>query len=113
MKKHVFAMAVLLSSGTAWAQLPTKEPAKAAAKPAATGPLATVNGVQIPRQRFDLVLRQQMARGAPDNEQLRAQVREALINNEVLIQEASRSGIAKRPEVLQQIDITRQEVIAN
>ena len=120
MKKQIFALALLLPallSGPALAQLPTKEPAKGAAKeapkPAATGPLATVNGVQIPRNRLDLVVRQQAARGAQDNEQLRAQVREALINNELLIQEANRSGIAKKAEVQQQIDLTRQEVIAN
>jgi peptidyl-prolyl cis-trans isomerase C len=112
MKRQVIALALLLPCAVL-AQLPTKEPAKAPAKPAATGPLATVNGVQIPRQRLDLVVRQQMARGAPDNEQLRAQVREALINNELLNQEANRSGIAKKSEVLQQIDVTRQEVIAN
>ena len=66
-----------------------------------------------PAAALDLVLRQQTARGAPDSEQLRAQVREALINNELLIQEANRSGIAKKAEVQQQIDLTRQEVIAN
>lgn len=120
MKKQIFALAWLLPallSGPALAQLPTKEPAKAAtkdaAKPAASGPLATVNGVQIPRSRLDVVVRQQAARGAQDNEQLRAQVREALINNELLIQEANRSGIARKAEVQQQIDLTRQEVIAN
>jgi peptidyl-prolyl cis-trans isomerase C len=114
MNKRIFALALLLPCGLALAQLPTKEPAKAPAKAApATGPLATVNGVQIPRQRLDVVVRQQMARGAPDNEQLRTQVREALINNELLTQEANRSGIAKRAEVLQQLDVTRQEVIAN
>jgi peptidyl-prolyl cis-trans isomerase C len=116
MKKRIFALALLLPallSGPALAQLPIKEPAKAPAKPAATGPLATVNGVQIPRNRLDLVVRQQVARGAQDNDQLRAQVREALINNELLIQEANRSGIARKAEVLQQIDLTRQEVIAN
>jgi peptidyl-prolyl cis-trans isomerase C len=116
MKKQIFALALLLPC-LALAQLPTKEPAKAAAKdaakPAATGPLATVNGVQIPRNRLDVVVRQQAARGAQDNEQLRAQVREALINNELLIQEANRSGVAKKAEVQQQIDLTRQEVIAN
>src|SRR5512132_2119137 len=112
MKRRVIALALLLPC-LALAQLPTKEPAKAPAKPAASGPLATVNGVQIPRQRFDVVLRQQTARGASDSEQLRAQVREALVNNELLIQEANRSGIAKKADVLQQIDITRQEVIAN
>ena len=120
MKKQFFALAFLLPallSGPVLAQLPTKEPAKGAtkdaAKPAASGPLATVNGVPIPRHRLDLVVRQQAARGAQDNEQLRAQVREALINNELLIQEANRSGIAKKAEVQQQIDLTRQEVIAN
>ncbi|MSQ49919.1 MAG: peptidylprolyl isomerase [Betaproteobacteria bacterium] len=112
MKRQVIALALLLPC-LAFAQLPTKEPAKAPAKPAATGPLATVNGVQIPRQRLEVVLQQQVARGASDSEPLRAQVREALINNELLIQEANRSGIAKKAEVLQQLDITRQEVIAN
>ena len=34
-------------------------------------------------------------------------------NNELLNQEANRSGIAKKAEMLQQLDITRQEVIAN
>ena len=116
MKKNIFALAWLLPallSGPALAQLPTKEPAKTPAKPAATGPLATVNGIQIPRNRLEIVVRQQTARGAQDNDQLRAQVREALINNELLIQEANRIGIAKKAEVLQQIDLTRQEVIAN
>jgi len=118
MNRRIFALALMLPCA-AFAQLPTKEPAKAPAKDApkaaatATGPLATVNGVQIPRQRLDIVVRQQTARGAPDNEQLRAQVREALINNELLTQEATRSGIARKPEVLQQLDIARQEVIAN
>lgn len=111
MKKQLFLLALLLPS-LALAQLPTKEPAKPAAA-AKDGPLATVNGVQIPRNRIELVVRQQVERGAQDNEQLRAQVREALINNELLIQEANRSGIAKKAEVQQQIDLTRQEVIAN
>jgi len=117
MKKKLFAAA--LASALAFpalAQLPTKEPAKPAAKPAAvpaTGPVATVNGVVIPRQRLDQVLRQQIARGAADSEGLRNQVRDALVNNELLVQEANRTGLAKKPEVQQQIDLTRQEVIAN
>jgi peptidyl-prolyl cis-trans isomerase C len=114
MKKQIFAIALCLPALALAQQLPTKEPAKAApAKPAATGPVATVNGTVIPRQRLDLVVRQQVARGAADSEGLRAQVREALINNELLVQEANRSGLAKKPEVQQQIDLTRQEVIAN
>ncbi len=110
MKKLFFVLAFCLPA-LGVAQLPTKEPAKPAAAP--TGPLATVNGVAIPRQRLELVVRQQVARGAQDSEQMRAQAREALINNELLIQEANRNGLAKKAEVQQQIDLTRQEVIAN
>jgi len=89
--------------------LPSFALAQAAKEPA----VATVNGVAIPKSRADAVVKQQVSRGAQDNDQMRAQVREALINNELLLQEASRTGISKKPEVLQQIDLTRQEVIAN
>lgn len=118
MNKKILAAALLLPS-LALAQLPTKEPAKAPAKPATapaaalTGPLATVNGVAIPRQRLELVVRQQVTRGATDNEQLRTQVRELLINNELLIQEANRSGLAKKTEVQQLLELNRLEITAN
>ena len=115
MKKRIFALALLSAlagaqfSGPALAQLPTKEPAK----PASSGPLATVNGVAIPRQRAETFVRLQTARGAQDNDQLRGQVRELLINNELLVQEANRTGLAKKAEVQQQIDLNRLEIIAN
>ena len=118
MNRKLLAAALLLPS-LAFAQAPakpaaaSKEATKPAAAAAATGPLATVNGVAIPRSRLEHVVRQQVARGAQDNEQLRAQLREALINNELLMQEANRSGVAKKPEVQQQIELTRMEVIAN
>jgi peptidyl-prolyl cis-trans isomerase C len=114
MKKRILLLALCLPAlALAQQQLPTK-PAAAPAKPVpATGPVATVNGVVIPRQRLDLVVRQQVGRGAADSEGLRAQAREALVNNELLVQEANRTGLAKKPEVQQQIELTRQEVIAN
>ena len=119
MKRRFFALSLMLPC-LALAQLPTKEPAKAPAKPAAapsavpaTGPLATVNGVAIPRSRLEVVIKQQVARGAKDSAELRAGVREALINNELLVQEANRSGVAKRAEVQQQIELNRAELIAN
>ena len=105
--------------GAAFAQapaLPTKEPAKPAAPAAPAskdGPVATVNGVAIPRYRSDLFLQQQAQRGNRDSEQLRAQIREVLINNEVVFQEANRGGTAKRPEVQQQLELMRHEVIVN
>ena len=86
-----------------------KPAAKAAAKPAAA--IATVNGVAVPRSRLDVMVRQQQARGGQDNEQMRAVMREELINREVIAQEAQRSGLVKSAEVQAQLDIARQEVI--
>lgn len=89
---------------------PAKPAAKAAAKPAA-GPVATVNGTAIPRTRLDFVLRQQAARGTPDNEKTRAAAREDLINREIVAQEAARAGTAKKQDVQLQLDMARQEVL--
>ncbi len=92
----------------ALAQLPTDKPA---AKAAAAGPVATVNGTAIPRTRLDFMMRQQVARGAPDNEQTRGVVREDLINRELVAQEAARSGAARRQDVQLQLEMARQEVL--
>lgn len=84
---------------------------KPAAKPAATGPVATVNGTAIPRARLDYLVRQQTSRGAPDNEQTRAAVRDELINRELVAQEAARAGTAKKGDVPVQLDMARQDVL--
>jgi peptidyl-prolyl cis-trans isomerase C len=95
-------------------QLPTKEPAQKPAAPAMReGPVATVNGVVIPRQRAEFVIKQQTARGAQDSDALRARVREVLINNEVIAQEATKSGTAKKADVQMQLEMARQEIIVN
>src|SRR5262245_5982543 len=113
MKMRMLAAALLAAPMLVSAQaLPSKEPAKAPAKkgggPAA---IATVNGVAIPRARAEALMTQQRARGAPDNDQMRAQIREELVNREILMQEAQKSGVAKSPEVTGQLDLARQEII--
>jgi len=113
---RIFAAALLLPT-LALAQqtpLPTKEEKKAPAKPkpaAKGGTVATVNGVAVPQSRADVLVQQQQQRGAPDNEQLRAMVRDELINREVVAQEAQRAGIAKQPDVQAQLDMARQEIL--
>jgi peptidyl-prolyl cis-trans isomerase C len=87
-----------------------KAAGKASAKPAA-GAVATVNGVAVPRSRVDLMMRQQAARGGQDNDQMRALMREELINRELIAQEAGRSGIAKTADVQAQLDLVRQEIV--
>ncbi len=84
---------------------------KPAAKAAAPSTIATVNGVAVSKARGEFLLNQQIARGAPDNDQTRAMIREELVNREVLAQEALRAGVAKLPEVQMQLDMARQELI--
>jgi peptidyl-prolyl cis-trans isomerase C len=110
--KQLLAVFALALPGLALAQLPGREPAKPAPVPA-TGPIATVNGVAISRARMDTVLRIQKERGVQDNDQVRSQIREVLINNELLNQEASRSGLLKKADIQQQLELSRNEAIAN
>jgi len=116
MKMRILVAALLATPLVAAAQLPTKEPAKKEAAPkkdAAKGapPIATVNGVAIPRARGEALLKQQQARGMPDNDQSRGMIREELVNREVLMQEAQKSGVARSPEVANQLDLARQEIV--
>jgi len=75
------------------------------------GPVAKVNGVAVPRARLDFMVQQQAARGAPDNEQTRAAMRDELVNREIVAQEAQKAGIAKQADVQTRLDIARQQVI--
>lgn len=82
-----------------------------AAKPAAAGTVATVNGVAIPGARSEALFKARTQRGEPDSPQLRNAIREELINRELISQDATRAGLAKNPEVVAQMDLVRQEVL--
>lgn len=75
------------------------------------GKVATVNGKDIPQSRANLLVRERTMQGVPDSPQLREQVKDELINREVVVQEAERRGLAKSPEVQQQLEIARQQVL--
>ena len=109
MKHRILAATLLVIPALALAQVPEKK----AAKPAATKPIATVNGVAVPQARADLLMQQQMSRGGADSEQMRGMVRDELVNRELLMQEAQKSGTAKQPEVQTQLDMARQEIIVS
>jgi peptidyl-prolyl cis-trans isomerase C len=101
LKYSKFAALALLSaimSGTVYAE------AKAA---------ATVNGVAIPQARLDMRVKAAMAQGQPDTPELRNAVRDELINIEVLAQAASKKGLSKQAEVVQQIDLSKQTILAS
>lgn len=75
-------------------------------------PYVTVNGVAQPSARAEILLREQIARGAQDNQQLRDGVRDVLVNQALMEQEARKVGLDKDVLVRAQMDIARQNILA-
>lgn len=105
-----------LSSLVAITACNAQEPAKAApaAAPAASADSEkppVVNGVAIPKARLDFLLKQGASQGQPDNPQIRQSIRDNLIIQEVISQEAHKKGMEKDGDVAVQIELARQNVL--
>ena len=74
---------------------------------------AKVNGKEIPQARIDAGVKSRIAQGQPDTPELRKNVKDALINQEIIAQEALKRGLNKKPEVAAAIDINRQDILVN
>lgn len=72
-----------------------------------------VNGKEIPQSRIDAGVKSRIAQGQPDTPELRNNVRDALINQEVIAQEAIKKGLNKKPDVAAAIEINRQDILVN
>ncbi len=93
--------------------IPALALAQGAAKDAASSKeaIAKVNGVAVPKSRFDFMMQQHLQHGQADNPQTRAQVKDELVNREIVSQEAQRMGLGKSAEVQTQLDLARQEIL--
>jgi peptidyl-prolyl cis-trans isomerase C len=74
---------------------------------------ATVNGTAISESRVDMLAKQGAAQGQPDNPETRKKILDQLSMQFLISQEAVNKGIDKKPEVLDEIDLTRQSILAN
>jgi len=72
---------------------------------------AKVNGVSIPQVREDMAVKNLVAKGQTDTPKLRKSVRNSLIETELLSQEATKMGLDKQPEIAQQLELTRQQLL--
>ena len=75
--------------------------------------VATVNGVAIPESRVDLRVENATHRGQADSPQLRKAIREDLINLEVISQAATKKGLNKSDDVVQELTLARESVLVN
>ncbi len=75
------------------------------------GTVATVNGQPIAQNTYNAFVAEQKAQGAPDSPELQNAVKEELIRRELLVQEAKKKGLDKKPEIQGQMELARQAVL--
>jgi peptidyl-prolyl cis-trans isomerase C len=102
----VLAMALAMPAAAQNAKAAAAADSNTAAK------LPTVNGKAIPKSRYDFIMKQRTAQGQPDNDQVRKQIMDSLVNTELLVQEADKKGLSRNSDVQGQLDVSRQEVLA-
>ena len=80
----------------------------------ATGDIAaTVNGTPISKDSVDRIIGQRMAMGQPDSPETRKAIINQLAMQMLVSQEAIRKNLDKAPEVIDQIKLTQQSILAN
>ncbi len=88
------------------------EPAKTSAA-GKDGVAATVNGTAISKNRVDMLVKQRAGMGQPDSPDTRKTIIDQLAMQLIVSQEATKKGLDKSPEVLDQIELTKQSILAN
>ncbi len=73
--------------------------------------VATVNGVPVPKARFDLLLTSQTSQGQQDTPAFREDLREIMITREVLVQEAKRREMDQSDDYKTQLDAMQQQLL--
>ena len=73
--------------------------------------IAKINGFAIPMSRAEAMLKEMASQNQPDSPKLRQDIKEELINREIMMQEASKLGLSKLPEVETQLEFARQNVL--
>jgi peptidyl-prolyl cis-trans isomerase C len=107
-------LAVSIGSMLTLASCNAQDSNKSATAPAVSAPttaIATVNGTPISQARFNFLLQQSQQQGQPDSPEVRKQLREKLIIEEIVAQEALKKGMDKSAEVNTQIDLARQTIL--
>jgi peptidyl-prolyl cis-trans isomerase C len=98
----LFALSSALISVPALAAKPAKASADA---------VATVNGKAISSKLAEAIAAGQAAQGRADSPELRTQIRDELVQREIVTQAATAAGVDKDPIIQAQIALARQNVL--
>ena len=98
------ALLVALIATPAMAQSKKAAPATAAASKASSGEL-------FPQAQFDLILKERLSQGQPDSPELRAALRDELINRELFIRAAKAKGLDRDATVKTQMQVASDSTL--
>jgi peptidyl-prolyl cis-trans isomerase C len=73
--------------------------------------IGSVNGKEIDAKNFEQIIKNNVANGLEDTEQLRAAVKEELITRQVMLQEVSRLGLDKTPEAVYGVNFVKDNFL--
>lgn len=73
--------------------------------------VATVNGKAITQSSVDQFVKLLASQGGTDSPQLREQVKEELINRQVMVQAAEKAGLAKDASIATELELARQGIL--
>lgn len=74
--------------------------------------LATVDGTVIPNAQAEVLLQEQLARGVADSAELRSALREGLIQQTLMAQQATKLRLDANPVVQAQVALAQKNVLA-
>ncbi len=89
-----------------------EKPVAGAPKVSTAAIAATVNGTAISQNLVEMILKQQAQQGMPDNAESRKMIIDSLATQLILSQEAAKKGLDKTSEIADQLEMTRQSILA-
>ena len=105
------ALLVALSSTVAVAQAPAKKtPAPAAAAAATAAPVKS-GDITVPQSQLDLIVKERVAQGQADTPELRAFLRDELINRELFIRAAKAKGLDRDASMKTQMQVAADSIL--
>lgn len=93
------------------ARLSALAAALALAAPVFAQNIAIVNGKAVPKSRVEALLQQATRQGQPKTPELEQQVRDEVVLREMFMQEAEKRGLAASPDFKSQMEFARQSIL--
>jgi peptidyl-prolyl cis-trans isomerase C len=82
-----------------------------ASTPVASNSIASVNGKPIDSKHFEQIIKNNVANGLQDTEQLRTAVKDELIARQVMMQEVAKLGLDKTSEAINGLNYVRENFL--